>query len=309
MAAILKHVAFAAITCSSGPPWSPGNTARSIACACSSRQRTSPARGPASVLCVVDVTTSQCSTGFGCRPGGDEPGEVRHVAPEQRADLVGDPAEHRRVDRAGVRGAAAEDELRPVLAREREHLLLLHEPRLARDAVVDDRVEAAREVDLEPVGQVAAVVEAQRENGVARLEQAEVDGHVRLRAGVRLDVRVLGAEQGLGAVDRELLDLVDELAAAVVATPGVALRVLVRQHGADRLEDRGPREVLGGDQLDLAALAIGLSADQRRDVGIVLGEPPGPQTLEVVGGDCHGPDATRCRSGAMPVRRAPRTRQ
>ena len=28
-------------------------------------------------------------------PGGDEPGEVRHVAPEERADLVGDAPEHR----------------------------------------------------------------------------------------------------------------------------------------------------------------------------------------------------------------------
>jgi hypothetical protein len=42
----------------------------------------------------------------------------------------------------------------------------------------------------------------------------------RLCAGVRLDVRVLGAEQLLRPVDRELLDLVDHLAAAVVTAPG-----------------------------------------------------------------------------------------
>ena len=40
------------------------------------------------------------------------------------------------------------------------------------------------------------------------------------RAGVRLDVGVIGAEQLLGAVDRQLLDHVDLLAAAVVAAPG-----------------------------------------------------------------------------------------
>jgi hypothetical protein len=44
---------------------------------------------------------------------------------------------------------------------------------------------------------------------------------------VRLDVRVLGAEQLLRAVDRELLDLVDDLAAAVVATTRIALGLLV----------------------------------------------------------------------------------
>ena len=50
--------AFAAITCSSGPPWIPGKIALSIAFACCARQRISPPRGPRSVLCVVSVTTS-----------------------------------------------------------------------------------------------------------------------------------------------------------------------------------------------------------------------------------------------------------
>src|SRR6187399_296327 len=105
---------------------------------------------------------------------------------------------------------------------------------------------------------------------------------------MRLHVRVLRAEERLRAVDRELLDLVDELAATVVAAPRISLRVLVRQDGADGFEHRRPREVLRRDQLDLAALTIGLPADQRSDLGIVLREPPDPQTLEVVGGDCHG---------------------
>src|SRR6185503_8560347 len=164
---------------------------------------------------------------------------------------------------------------------------------LARDAVVDDRVEPAREVDLQAVGQVAAVVEPQREHRVTRLEEPEVHGHVRLRPRVRLDVRVLGAEQLLRTVDRELLDLVHDLAAAVVAVPGISLGVLVREDGAGRLEDRRPREVLRRDQLDLPALAVGLAADQRCDLGIVLREPPGPQTREVVGGNCHSRDPTR----------------
>ena len=77
------------------------------------------------------------------------------------------------------------------------------------------------------------------EHGVAGLEQAQVDGHVRLGARVRLDVRVLGAEERLRAVDRELLDPVDELAAAVVALARVALGVLVRRHRAEGLEDDG----------------------------------------------------------------------
>ncbi len=179
--------------------------------------------------------------GVRVQAGGDKPREVRHVAPEERADLVGDAAEHHRVDGARVCGAAAEDDLRLVLARERAHLLLVDDARLARDAVVDDRVQPSREVDLQAVGQMAAVVEPQREDGVARIEQPEVHRHVRLRAGVRLDVRVLCAEQRLRPVDRELLDLVDDLAPAVVAPSGIPLGVLVGRNRADGLQDARAR--------------------------------------------------------------------
>ncbi len=97
---------------------------------------------------------------------------------------------------------------------------------------------------------------------------------------MRLDVRVLGAEERLRAVDRELLDLVDDLAPAVVAPPRIALRVLVRRDAADRLEHRRPREVLGRDELDLAALPLELALEQRGHLGIDVCEAGGAQILE-----------------------------
>ena len=152
-------------------------------------------------------------------------------------------------------------------------------------------VELPGEVDLQPVRQVAAVVEREPEHAVAGLQHGEVDRHVRLRARVRLHVRVLGAEQLLRAVARELLDLVDDLAAAVVALARVALGVLVRRHRADGLEHARPREVLGRDQLDLAALPLELAAEQLGDLGVDLGEPGGLQLLEGLLRDGHASDS------------------
>ena len=86
--------------------------------------------------------------------------------------------------------------------------------------------------------------EAEAHDPVARLQQRVVDGRVGLRARVRLDVRVLGAEQRLRAVDRELLDHVDELAAAVVALARIALGVLVGQDPALTLQHGLGHEVL-----------------------------------------------------------------
>jgi hypothetical protein len=47
---------------------------------------------------------------------------------------------------------------------------------------------------------------------------------------MRLHIGVVRAEQLLRAVDGKLLRDVDEFAAAVVALPGIAFRVLVGQH-------------------------------------------------------------------------------
>jgi glycine hydroxymethyltransferase len=101
--------------------------------------------------------------------------------------------------------------------------------------------------------------ELHAEDCVARLEQRHVDGVVRLCAGVRLHVRVLGAEELLRPVDGQLLDLVHHLATAVIAPARIALRVLVRGDAADGLEHTRPGEVLGRDELDLAPLPLELS--------------------------------------------------
>ena len=141
------------------------------------------------------------------------------------------------------------------------------------------------------------MVEAQREDRVAGLQHGHVDGHVRRRARVGLHVRVLGAEELLRAVDRELLDLVDDLAAAVIALAGIALGVLVRRHRAHRLEHGGPGEVLGGDQLDLAALALELLAEQARDVRVDVVEACGNEVVKGLLRYGHLPVSSPLREG------------
>src|SRR5438876_835881 len=86
---------------------------------------------------------------------------------------------------------------------------------------------------------------------VTKSEHGAVDLHVRLRARVRLHVGVVGAEDLLGALDRQRLAAVDVLAAAVVALPGVALGVLVRERRPHGREDRVRDDVLGRDEDDV----------------------------------------------------------
>ena len=67
-----------------------------------------PTRGPASVLCVVDVTDVGVLDRVRVQAGGDEPREVRHVDHQPRADVVGDrPERGRRRSPAGRPSAPA----------------------------------------------------------------------------------------------------------------------------------------------------------------------------------------------------------
>ena len=206
------------------------------------------------------------------QPRRDQPGEVRHVHHQVRPDLVGDPPERGEVEMTGVGRPARDDQLGPVLAGEPLDLVHVHEAVALAHVVGHDVVEPAGEVDPHAVGEVAAVREVETEDGVTRFEQRGHGRRVGLRPRVGLHVGGLGAEQRLHPVDRQPLDHVDVLAAAVVAPARVALRVLVGEHRALRLHDRDGREVLRGDHLQGGPLAARLRADRRRHLRVGLGQ-------------------------------------
>jgi hypothetical protein len=176
--------------------------------------------------------------------GCDQPGDVGHVDHEARAHFGGDPGEVLEVDDARVGAGARHDELRPVFLRQVADLVVVDALVVLAHAVGDHVVEHTAEVDRRAVRQMAAVREVHAEDRVTRLEQGEVDAHVRLGAGVRLHVGVVGAEQLAGAGPGRLLHDIGELATAVVALAGVALGVLVGEHRAHRLEHGRRNEVL-----------------------------------------------------------------
>jgi hypothetical protein len=204
-------------------------------------------------------------------PGRDQAGRMGDVGHEIRADAVRDLAEALPVDRQRIGGRPGDNELRLVAFCEVLDLLVVDLFAFV-EAVVEGLVQPAREVDGRTVREVSAVSERHAENHIARLQHRVVDRLVRLRAGVRLDIRVVGVKQLLRALDRELLGNVDVFAPPVVPLAGVAFGVLVRQHRALRREHRRARVVLGGDQLDVVLLAEDLAAHRLPQLRIGLRE-------------------------------------
>ena len=85
-----------------------------------------------------------------------------------------------------------------------------------------------------------------------------------------LHVGPAGTVELLGAVDGNLLALVDYLAAAVVALAGVAFGIFVGHHAAHGFHHLVADKVLGGNQLDAFGLTLTLFLNEVENLCISL---------------------------------------
>ena len=193
---------------------------------------------------------------------------MRDVRDQERAGLGGDGGEGREVDGPRDRGAAAEDDLGPLLERQVAHLVQVDPAGVVADPVLDGPEPLAGHRDRPAVGEVTAHRQRHAHDRVARLGERQVDREVRGRTRVRLHVGVVHAEQGRGPVPGDRLDLVDELLALVVPAARVALGVLIGQHAARGLEHGHRHVVLGRDQPGLLVLPAGLVLDEPGDLRV-----------------------------------------
>ena len=210
--------------------------------------------------------------GGGVQAGGDQAGEVRHVDHQVGADLVGDAPERREVELTRVGRPAGQNGLRAVCVSQPLDLLHVDQVILLAYVVRGDVVELAGEVQPHPVGEVTAVVEGLTQDRVPGLQQREHRRGVGLGTGMRLHVGESRAEQCLHPVDRQLLDEVNVLAAAVVAAPRVALGVLVCQNRSLGLHHRHRSEVFAGDHFQGALLPLQLGGDRIVHLGVDVGQ-------------------------------------
>src|SRR6185312_3775177 len=195
------------------------------------------------------------------------PGNVRHVDEQLRPDLLRDLGECGEIDRACIRARTSDDHLRTALARNRTKHVVIDVTGVVH-TIVNRVVQQTREIDRRSVREVPTLRQVQAQHQVARLEEGEIHRGVCLCARVRLHVRVLGVEQLLRAIDRDLLDAIHHFAATVVALAGKPFGVLVGKRRTHRLQDCERNKVLARNELETVALALGLFDDQTCDVRI-----------------------------------------
>ena len=166
------------------------------------------------------------------QPGGDQAGRVRYVHEQQRPHLVGDGAHTFVIPFTRIGRGASDDHLGLALQRLALHGVVVDDARSLVELVAHGVEILTRHVDRRTVRKVASVRQVEPHEGIARLHAGEEYRHVGLCARVGLHVGVFGAVEAADAFDGECLDLVHDLAAAVIAGPGIALGIFVGQAGA-----------------------------------------------------------------------------
>ena len=130
------------------------------------------------------------------------------------------------------------------------------------ELITHGMIENAGRIDRRAVRQMAAVRQIEPHERIAGLEHREKYGHIGLSARMRLHVGILGSVELAQAVDSQLLDPIDDLAAAVVTGAGIAFGVFVGQHRPHCLHDLVADIVFRGDQLDAFRLPPLFAFDQ-----------------------------------------------
>ena len=199
---------------------------------------------------------------------GDQARDVGNVDHEVGADRLGDRLKFWKVQRPGIGTGADHDHARAAFFGKLADGVKVDGFRLPIDPVRERAKNHSGEIDFAAVGQMASLRQVHPENRVSGLEHRQVGGHIGLRTGVRLNVHMLGAENLLAALNREVFDCVHMLATAVVPLAGIPFRILVRHQGTLGGQDGGTGEVLRGDQEQLVSLPFFLGIDGGIDLGI-----------------------------------------
>ena len=149
-------------------------------------------------------------------------GNVRHVEDIHRAHLVGNLPHAREIPKARIGAAAADENLGLFTLGDCFHLFVIDELSIFTDVIESGAVELAAEAHFVAVREMSSVSKVEAEDCIARLENSHVCGCVGLRAGMGLDVGVLGTEDLFGAIAGEVFDHVGVFWSRAAATSGSA---------------------------------------------------------------------------------------
>ena len=210
--------------------------------------------------------------GRGMQTRRHQTGDMGHIHHQVGTHLIGDLPEFRKINEPGIGAGTGNDELRLIFQSGFPHGLVVNGLGLIVQAIGDHMEILSGDIHRAAVGQMAAVVQIHAHDCVTGLDQRKKCRQIGVCAGVRLYVGIFAAKQFAGAFPGNVLRDIHGIAAAVIASAGIALGVLIGQAGAHCQHHRLADDILGRDQLDVAALPCKFLLNGCSHLGVKLGD-------------------------------------
>ena len=187
--------------------------------------------------------------------GGNKARDMGHIHHQVGVDGIGDFAELGKIEGTRIGRATSQNDLWLAGLRLVEKRIEINLRGLFINAVLLGIEPFTGQVRRGAVRQVTTCGKRHAEDRIARLQQRQEHGLVRLCAGMWLHIDESSAKQLFRTLDGKCLNNIDMLAAAIIAAAGIAFGIFIGQNRALRFENTGADDILGRDHLDLVLLA------------------------------------------------------
>ena len=180
-------------------------------------------------------------------PGRYQSGNMGHIDHEICPTAVGRLTEFLEIDNPGISRCSRNNQFGLDLFGHSDQSVIVDGLGFSAHLITVDFIQHTRKVDRMPVGQMTTVRQVHPHNFITRFQNREIDRHIGLRAGMRLDVGVVGLEKLYCPLAGEVFGHVDKFTTAVVPFTRIALGVLIGHNAAGGFENRLGDEILRCD--------------------------------------------------------------
>ncbi len=167
----------------------------------------------------------------GINSGSNQTRHMRHIDKQIRTHFVGNIPKTLPVHYPGIGAKAGNDHFWFVFLRQRFDLLVINLSGFLIKPVLESLENLTGKIYFGAVGQVATMRQAHPQDGIARLQQRQINGGIGLRTRMRLDIGVISRKEFFYPINSQLLGNINILTAAIITFGRITFCVFIGQNG------------------------------------------------------------------------------
>ncbi|MNC22806.1 hypothetical protein D3C75_708130 [compost metagenome] len=202
----------------------------------------------------------------------NQTGNVSHIHHEERADIIGNGTKRFKVNSARVCTCTGNNQFRTVFEGGFAHFIIINQECIFLHAISYEVIQQSGGIYRTSVRQMTAVSEIHAEHSVTGIQCGQINCHIGLSTGMRLDIGMISAEQLLGTVTGKVLYDIDIFTAAIVAFARITFSIFIRKNRTHRFHYSFTDDILRSNKLNVGTLTVQLQSHRFQYCRVTLAQ-------------------------------------